>query len=181
VVALKDDSAAIKKKKLANEREKKRQKQMQGATMVRDPRFGSNMMTVRRAVRDAYRNLPFHDFVALINFLLRGLKHIKHYDAQVHITYWHSDDPVIKHLMGEEGNKYPANILREMGFVCVFGLYWVWPDKHLTGFGKGISRLVPLHCPGLEKMRLDDLIKLISHCRKSLDKTGKKFTGHCRS
>jgi len=182
VAPMNDDSAAnLKKEKAMKEREKKRQKQMAGATMVRDPRFGTNIMVVRRALRDAYRNLPYNDFVALVNFLLRGLKRIKHFDATVHLTYWHADDPVVRHLLGEhDTNKYPTEVLRAMGFVCVLNSYWVWPDKHLRGLGKSMDRLVDAHCPGREKMRLDDLIKLIQHCKKSLDKAGRKFTGHCR-
>merc|ERR1719502_2423039 len=104
--------------------------------MVRDPRFTSSVMTVRRALRDAFRNLPYNDFVALVNFLLRGLKHIKHYDAAVHMTFWHADDPVVRHLLGEhDSNKYPRSVLEAMGFECIkydgFEKFWVWPEKHL--------------------------------------------------
>jgi hypothetical protein len=181
VISEKSAQAAEKKK----EREKLIAKKVakQSALIVRDARFATNVMPVRRALRDAYRNLPFTDFVSFINFLLRGLKRMKHVDAAKVITYWHSDDPVISHVLGAHcSNQYPKMVLEEMGFVCVFECYWVWPEKHLKpNMGHNISRLVPAHCPGLQKVRLADLIKLVTHCRKSLEKYGKSYTGHCRN
>jgi len=165
----KEDKARLAAKKAAK----------QSTSIVRDPRFATNMLPVRRALREAYRNLPFTDFIAFINFLLRGLKRIKHVTGIRDLTYWHSDDPVVSHLMGVmHVNPYPADVLRAMGFVQLYDTYWVWPDKHLRYEGVNIQRLVPPHCPGLEKMRLDDLIKLVTQCRKNLEEFGKTFKGH---
>jgi len=168
------------KKKEERARQAAKKAAKQNLTMVRDPRFGTNMLPVRRALRDAYRNLPYMDFIAFINFLLRGLKRIKHVSSAREMTYWHADDPVVSCLMGElHTNPYPSDVLRAMGFVQLFETYWVWPDKHLNFEDVNIQkRLVPPHCPGLERMRLDDLIKLVTQCRKNLENDGKTFKGH---
>jgi hypothetical protein len=176
---IEDDDKSLSAQRRKSEKAKVAAKKQDSATTVRDPRFATNVLPVRRALREAYRNLPFTDFIAFINFLLRGLKRIKHVSSARELTYWHSDDPVVSHLMGElNQNPYPSDVLRAMGFVQLFDVYWMWPDKHLRIEGVNIKRLVPAHCPGLEKLRLDDLIKLVTQCRKNLEKYGKGFDGH---
>merc|ERR1712061_580824 len=89
----------------------------------RDARFRTDVFTVRQALREVYRNVSFEDFVTLINFVLRGLKLIKHYNPLERITYWHAEDPSFRHAVAS--NTYPRQLLLQMGFICVNGIYWV--------------------------------------------------------
>merc|ERR1719235_986019 len=83
----------------------------------RDARFRTDVFTVRQALREVYRNIPLEEFVTLINFVLRGLKFIKHYNPIDRVTYWHCEDPTFKFAAAK--NEYTRQLLLHMGFVCV--------------------------------------------------------------
>lgn len=146
----------------------------------RDPRFATDVFSVRQALRDAFRNLPFYEFVAFTNFLLRELKHIKHTSPEENVerpSYWHVDDPALTHLVGAtRTNKYPMAVLQEMGFK-EYDRYLVWPEKHLIPELKHGSRSQG----GWNRQRLDDMILLITDCHRTIVKEKKRFTGHCRA
>mmetsp|Transcript_7096 Transcript_7096/g.15284 ORF Transcript_7096/g.15284 Transcript_7096/m.15284 type:complete len:987 (-) Transcript_7096:113-3073(-) len=160
-------------------RTKKRPKLLRNATNIRDPRYKTDIFAVRQAIREAYRNLPHYDFVKLVNFILRGLRFIKHYNPEKRQTYWHADDPAFKHTMAV--NRYTTQLLLQMGFICLNDTYWVWPSLHLkfddTTSNWG-SRVVPEQCPGMDKHRLDDMVHLFMRCQRGLANDGRNFTGH---
>uniref|UniRef100_A0A7S0ZQC4 Uncharacterized protein n=1 Tax=Noctiluca scintillans TaxID=2966 RepID=A0A7S0ZQC4_NOCSC len=149
-----------------------------------DPRYNTMVIGVRQAIRDVFRNLPFNDFVKLINFLLRGLQTIKHPHGSP-VTYWHHDDPTFKYTMGLSAtNKYTRALLVEMGFVEI-RKYWVWPAQHLSMGGKSTAltwgeREVDQSCHGKNALRLDDMIKLFQTCQRNLRQASalERFTGH---
>mmetsp|Transcript_103814 Transcript_103814/g.180315 ORF Transcript_103814/g.180315 Transcript_103814/m.180315 type:complete len:1031 (-) Transcript_103814:67-3159(-) len=163
-------------------KEKKKKKRTFVKQPPRDPNFNTNVFSVRQALREAYRNLPYYDFVALINFVHRGLKSIRHTELKQVITYWHADDPILKHLTGEQAeNPYPEKLLTEMGFFLLDQKqgkrYWVWPERHLK---ERTARNVPRskNCAGTDKFRLDDMLKLVKLTQNCLNKQGKSFRGH---
>jgi hypothetical protein len=148
---------------------------------LRDKRFNTDVYTVRQAIRDAYRNMPRVDFCTFISFALRGIKAVRTYQPTERITYWHTADPSFR--LAVDSNKYTREVLRQFGFVCVNETYWVWPQKHLTyddDRGAWGSRVASPDCPGRDKLRLDDLIKLLRMCQAGLLSDGKKFTGHLK-
>jgi hypothetical protein len=158
---------------------------------VVDPKMKTDVFAVRQAIRRVYRNMPYYDFVKLINFTLRGMQLIKHSPAEV-TTFWHADDPTFKHTMGlQETNQYTRNLMEQMGFVrlrCKGLLYWVWPDKHLVAHDSKEKDVptwgrkeIPVHCPGKDPHRLDDMIFLLQSCQRSLHKEKGKFTGHFKA
>merc|ERR1712150_180027 len=153
---------------------------------IRDPTYKTDVFTVRIAMREAYRNMPHDDYGKLVNFVLRGLKLMKHYGGDksaAMITYWHCDDPTFRYSMGDDTgmNCYARQLLTQCGFVCVRDIYWVWPSKHLNLQEEGTwaHRMVPPHCPGQEKTRIADMISLFKAFQRSLIKSGPGFTGHC--
>jgi len=155
---------------------------------LRDPRYRTDVFPVRQAVREVYRNMPFHDFVKLINFVLRELMVLKH--AQVggsylDQTYWHRDDPSFRYTMGLSGkNEYTERLMIELGFAPLANTYWVWPAMHVTAHSSITdwgTRSLPLNCPGMDRERLDDAIKLMKGCQRALTAEGKAFTGHFNS
>lgn len=159
---------------------KKKKKKHTGKPPPRDPNFNTNVFSVRQILREAYRNLPYYDFVALINFVHRGLKSIKHSDV-TQISYWHADDPILKHLTGELGeNSYPEKLLTEMGFFLLDQKegkrYWVWPYMHLQDIKRNVPRSA--NCTGTDRYRLDDMVKLVKMTQNCLNKQGKAFRGH---
>mmetsp|Transcript_48188 Transcript_48188/g.108303 ORF Transcript_48188/g.108303 Transcript_48188/m.108303 type:complete len:1031 (+) Transcript_48188:40-3132(+) len=163
-------------------RRKKRRKR------IKDTKFETDVFSVRQAVREAYRNMPYDDFVKLVNFLLRGLQAIKH-PGRNSRTYWHADDPTFKYTMGPAGrNAYTRRLLEQMGFVMLNDIYWVWPERHFNlesekeraqrtwGYEK-----VPPKCPGQDAKRLDDMILLLRLTQRSIHKDGREhFRGHFR-
>jgi hypothetical protein len=168
---------------LANQRVEPRKKTrveaLRNKNGLKDGRFKTDVFTVRQSMREAYRNVPHDDFAKFINFVQRGLKFIRHYNPAERITYWHTEDPTFK--MTVCSNMYTEQLLLQMGFVCVNGTYWVWPEKHLNyRHDKGVwgSRIVPPDCPGSDKMRLDDMLTLFKLYQRILLRDGRKFTGH---
>lgn len=159
-----------------------RKKEHLSATMVKDPRFVTNMLSVRKAVRELFRNLPYYDFVAFVNFVLRKAKDIRHNAKPKVGTDWDIQDPSSQSVgLSHNTNPYPMAVLKEMGFVLVLEKIWIWPEKHLQSLGEtSRSRLVPANSPGLDENRLDDVIKLISQCKKKLDNNtrGRPFRGN---
>merc|ERR1712157_719413 len=114
----------------------------------------SKIFVIRQAIRQAHRNMPYNDFVSLINLLLRGFQAIKHNDC---LTYWHADDPVFKHTMGTaRKNPYTWKLLQKIGFVKLNEIYWVWPSVHL-----GDPSLSPFASHRDERDRVDDMIGLL--------------------
>jgi len=150
-----------------------------------DPNYKTDVYPVRQEIRRVFRNLPYDDFVKLINFLLRGMQFIKH--ARKSGTYWHADDPTFKFTMGaSSSNLYTRRLLRDMGFALLDDLYWVWPVIHMEEVQKLISNGIPVwgdeeiprSCPGRSVDRLDDMINLLRSCQKRLHKLGKAFKGN---
>lgn len=152
-----------------------------------DSHFKTDVYPVRQEIRRVFRNLPYDDFVKLINFLLRGMQMIKH--SRKSGTYWHADDPTFKFTMGASGsNMYTRRLLCDMGFAVVDNLYWVWPVIHMEEVQKLIKNGIPVwgdeeiprSCPGRSEDRLDDMINLLRNCQKKLHKLGKAFKGNFR-
>lgn len=154
-----------------------------------DPRWKTDVFEVRKALREVYRNLPYRDFIAFIEFLLRGLR-LLHSEIGANrylSSHWHVDDPSFKFAMGiHERNKYTRRLLLQMGFVKINSLYWIWPSVHLSMEKKKAlfwaDSVVPEECPGKDKSRLDEMIKLLSACagetQRDLNRGGGRFTGH---
>merc|ERR1719201_3281245 len=95
----------------------------QPVKVMNDPHFKTDVFSVRQEIRRVFRNLPYDDFVKLINFLLRGMQMIKH--SRRTATYWHADDPTFKFTMGVScSNLYTRRLLLDMGFALVDNLYW---------------------------------------------------------
>mmetsp|Transcript_117993 Transcript_117993/g.252007 ORF Transcript_117993/g.252007 Transcript_117993/m.252007 type:complete len:952 (+) Transcript_117993:121-2976(+) len=151
-----------------------------------------DLFTVRQAIRQVHRTMPFSDFISLINYLLRALQTIKLSMSAVvtdslQVTYWHVDDPIFRHTMGAEGtHRYTQKLLVKMGFVKLGGLNWVWPAAHLD-LGKGNRGLpswgiaaVSADCPGRHSGRLAEMIRLLKSCQLGIvhSKAGGSFTGH---
>lgn len=152
---------------------------------TQDSRFKTDVYPVRQEIRHVFRNLPYDDFVKLINFLLRGMQMIKHNRRGA--TYWHVDDPTFKFSMGVFGsNLYTRRLLLNMGFALLDNLYWVWPVVHMQEVSRLASSGVPVWgdeeiprtCPGRNADRLDDMITLLRNCQKRLHKLGKAFNGN---
>jgi len=136
---------------------------------------------VRQALRDAYRNMPYWDFVVFVNFLLRGLHRIQAED-DARESYWHKDEPVFQSALAVKAkNMYCTDLLEKMGFVRVAGVYWLWPSVHLKEERHrvfwGLAE-VPHQCPGQDEQRLQDMISLVTACLVALNNQGKSFTGH---
>eukprot|EP00931_Biecheleriopsis_adriatica_P043960 TRINITY_DN25120_c1_g1_i1.p1 TRINITY_DN25120_c1_g1~~TRINITY_DN25120_c1_g1_i1.p1 ORF type:complete len:1080 (-),score=232.11 TRINITY_DN25120_c1_g1_i1:65-3304(-) len=149
-----------------------------------DPRFRTNVMSVRRAIREAYRSMPFADFKNLISYFSRKLKFFKS-DANKEggVTYLHGDDPIFKNSTIGNGNPYAAELMRKMGFYCLGSKYWVWPAQHLdadTATGMWLPQEVPQDCVGRDRWRLHDMISLFAMCHETLLREGNDFTGHMR-
>lgn len=149
-----------------------------------DPALVTDVHSVRQAIRAVHRNLPYSDFIKLINFLLRGMQLIKH-SPKESLTYWHVDDPTFKHTMGAEGtNRYTRELLGQMGFVLIADVYWVWPRVHLELEGNiptWARKEVPVNCPGRKERRLEDLIILFRSCQRAMHKEGRDFRGNFRT
>lgn len=178
--------ALTEKEQKEKERLKKKKKKVKPKQSINDPRFKTDVFSTRQMIRQVYRNLPHDDFVKLINFLLRGMRFMKHSPPD-RPSYWHADEPTFKHTMGQGAtNPYTRLLLVQMGFVCVNQLYWAWPALHLKPKketdGKRIEtwgdKVVPPHCPGKHKDRMEDMILLFRLCQRALNQRGEKFTGH---
>jgi len=173
----------VKKKAVQAKKVNKKKRKKPRAKVVKDSRFKTDIFNVRQAIRIAYRSVPHDDFVKLVNFLLRGLKLIKY--AEEACTYFHVDDPSLRHSTGVSGkNRYTKDLLLQMGFICVNHTYWVWPQQHFDAPEQGVKgahwgvKMVPHDCPGNDVHRLNDMIKVFKDCQKTLHKQGKTFTGH---
>jgi hypothetical protein len=147
-----------------------------------DPRFHSDIFTVRAALRECHRNMPHDDFVKLINFMIRGIKLIQR-SSHPSQAYWHVNDPTFRHNTGILFmNQYCQQLLQVMGFICVNNIYWVWPEKHLDLSKEGGrdwgSQLVPRTWHGRNSDRLGDMEHLLFHCQIGLLKQGPSFNGH---
>merc|ERR1719502_2270552 len=78
-----------------------RGKMKKQSKVMNDSRFKTDVYSVRQEIRRVFRNLPYDDFVKLINFLLRGMQMIRHTKRSQ--TFWHADDPSFKFTMGIYG------------------------------------------------------------------------------
>merc|ERR1712048_821836 len=65
---------AEEKEEAAASKTRKKMRQLVNKHSVRDPGFKTDIYTVRVAIRETHRNMPFDDFVKLVNFMLRGMK-----------------------------------------------------------------------------------------------------------
>lgn len=147
-----------------------------------DPHMKTDVFEVRRAIRQVYRSMPFSNFVSLINFLLRGMEFIQH--SRGPESCWHADDPIFRHALGNKGtNTYTRKLLTQMGFVII-SVWWVWPSIHLDPSRRSSATwgeaVVPPTCPGKDRYRLDDMIRLLKSCQMSLHQAGSSFSGHIR-
>ncbi|CAE7662001.1 Lrrc8d, partial [Symbiodinium pilosum] len=149
----------------------------------RNNRQQSDELSVRRALRDVYRSMPFLDFSAFVSFLLRTLHSIKedkHDNAKGLSCSWHDDDPSFRHAVGAAGlNKYTCRLLEIMGFVHLNSICWIWPTVHLKSakHGKCWGHLqVPPDCPGLVKSRLERMIQVLTQCLVAINDKGPAFT-----
>lgn len=144
-------------------------------------RTHSGELAVRRAIRDVYRNMPFHEFSSFISFLLRQLHAIKE-DKGASPTMWHDDEPAFRHAVGAAGhNKYTCRLLEIMGFVHLNDKYWIWPVVHLKSgkHGKTWAHLqVPADCPGMVRARLEHMINVLAKCLVAINEKGTAFTGY---
>jgi len=169
-----------------------------------DGRFQSDVTDVRKDIRSNFRCMRKGEFVQLAGFILRGLRLVK---SQPGISsYWHVDDPVFKHCMGDGSNPYPFQLLKTMGFVMIrlpvdrkeegrrAGRYWVWPTSHLRRFcpmgeldQEGGDpemeetcwgkKLVKKDSPGRTEERLNDMIKLFKGLQRAIVSQGEAFNG----
>eukprot|EP00929_Paragymnodinium_shiwhaense_P042467 TRINITY_DN21973_c0_g1_i1.p1 TRINITY_DN21973_c0_g1~~TRINITY_DN21973_c0_g1_i1.p1 ORF type:complete len:1008 (-),score=276.40 TRINITY_DN21973_c0_g1_i1:131-3154(-) len=149
----------------------------------RDRRSQSDIFSVRQALRETYRSLPHHDFVKLVNVLLRALLAVK-YAPRESLNFLHTNNPTMEFSLGQKGsNKYTRHLMKKMGFVMLNELYWVWPSVHLDK-NKRVDphsviwgdTEVPEDCPGTSSTRLDDMVQLLTSCQRTVHKQG--FNGH---
>jgi len=153
-----------------------KKRQLHSKPVKPDHRFGTDVFTAKQALREARRNMTPEDYARLVNFVLRRVRIIGAADRDVQDApqdYWHVDDPNFRQSTGVGTiNRYARQLLDELGFVCVSGIYWVWPEKHLHLDGDaGLwgHSLVPANCPGRVEQRLGDVIKLLEGSRKRKD------------
>lgn len=139
-------------------------------------------LAVRRALRDVYRNMPFHEFSSFISFILRQLHAIRENKPETAGTLWHDDDPAFRYAVGAAGhNKYTCRLLEIMGFVHLNDKYWIWPLEHLKSVkhGKCWAHLqVPSDCPGMLSTRLGEMINVLASCIQAVNEKGSAFTGY---
>lgn len=167
---------------------KKKERELNNKHNIKDPGFRTDVFTVRQAIRELYRNYTHDDFRKLVNYILRGMKAIKH-AKHSHTTYWHVDDPSFRHTTGNSKiNRYVKQLLVQMGFACIDNKYWVWPTTHLHqgGSADAITRAmswgtssVSKKCAGQNPRRLDDMIKMFEACQRNLSKA--EFDGHVKT
>eukprot|EP00930_Biecheleria_cincta_P055665 TRINITY_DN41965_c0_g1_i1.p1 TRINITY_DN41965_c0_g1~~TRINITY_DN41965_c0_g1_i1.p1 ORF type:complete len:974 (+),score=213.50 TRINITY_DN41965_c0_g1_i1:110-3031(+) len=147
-----------------------------------DSTWSTNVFTVRQALRDAYRNMPFFDFASFVGFLLRGLHQIRESRNNQGDSHWHQDDPSFSFAMGaDKSSKYTSTLLRRMGFVRLNDKYWVWPSVHLVFPEASVvwgMADVPPDCAGRDENRLEDMISLLTSCVISMNTKKQDFTGH---
>jgi len=147
-------------KKAPKKRAKKRVKNLQ---TVRDPRYKTDVVTVRQALREASRNMPHDDFNSMVNFCLRGLRLMQAPYGAGDVTYWHVDSPAFWHAFGVN-NVYSTQLLTEMGLICLDNRHWVWPSQHLNFTDEERvwgSKVVPSNSIGRNVHRLEDLCALL--------------------
>jgi len=139
-------------------------------------------VAVRRALRDAYRNMPYNEFSSFISFILRQLHAIRENKHETAGTLWHDDDPAFRYAVGAAGhNKYTCRLLEIMGFVHLNNKYWIWPLEHLKSakHGKCWAHLqVPSDCPGMISSRLGEMINVLANCIQAINEKGPAFTGY---
>lgn len=185
---LRDQATAPKERKVLDTGKDDRiLRELRSKSTKPDPRFHSDVFTVRAALRECHRNMPHDDFVKLINFMIRGIKLIQR-SAHPSQAYWHVNDPTFRHNTGILFmNPYCQQLLQVMGFICISNTYWVWPEKHLDLSKEGGQdwggQLVPRTWHGRNSERLGDMDHLLFHCQLGLLKQGSKFNGHlhCKS
>eukprot|EP00397_Hematodinium_sp_SG-2012_P005045 GEMP01005062.1.p1 GENE.GEMP01005062.1~~GEMP01005062.1.p1 ORF type:complete len:1011 (+),score=218.59 GEMP01005062.1:53-3085(+) len=161
---------------------KKKQAHAHIMKQVRDPRFKSDVVPVRKCIREVYRSRPPDEFFKLVNFLLRGLRYIKH-APPTQASYWHENDPIFANTINN--GPYAIKLLEVMGFYKLAN-YWVWPASHIkvpTMNRRGSAvcwgdQEIPKDWIGRRPDRLDDMILLFKHCQKALHKTKGNFSGH---
>lgn len=164
--------AQVKKKKTATGQMRKQ---------VKDPRFKTDVVPVRKCIRDVYRSRPPDAFSKLVNFLLRGLRYMKHAPATVP-SYWHESDPIFRTTVGHDA--FSVKLLEVMGFYKISS-YWIWPALHVKPTTVNGEKMVvwgdqeiPDTWIGRHPDRLDDIILLFKACQKTVNTTTRTFTGH---
>jgi len=133
----------------------------------------TDILKVRQTIREVYRNMPYSDFSALINYLLRALQTAKH---SAGATYWHADDPSFSHTLGQGGtNEYTRKLLVQIGFMQRSDVYWVWQGRD----GATQKGAAPVAAD-----RLDEMLRLLKSCQTTMHtmhRQKQKFTGHFSS
>ena len=98
--------------------------------------FVTDVTPVRKAIRAVYRNYTWTSFVAMVNFILRGMRLMQHsVDKIDKQTYWHTGDPTFISIMGNGcASVHSLYLLQQMGFVLVENHKWCWPRVHVFSF-----------------------------------------------
>lgn len=188
--ALSSEEAKARRTKLRLQAGRKKKKETKRTAKtkkpIRDHRFKTDVLSVRQAIREAFRNMPFVDFTRLVNYFARKLKLLRApLDEEGAVLYWHCDDPVFKHATGEtEMNPYAKSLLLQMGFVCLNDMFWIWPARHMADVQHEksiwLTQFIPSRCPGNDRRRLVDMIALFRLCQQTIIREGNDFTGHMR-
>lgn len=181
----KAESSGSVKSKRARKKKAKKKKTQKNDPPIHDSRFYTDVLSVRRALREAYRNMPPDDFKGMVSYMFKKLKLFKHAaNEEGAILYLHADDPSFKNTTGLENvNSYVENLMFSMGFVRLNDIHWVWPARHWDAeneSGIWLSHIVPTSCPGKSMRRLHDMIELFKMCKQVIVKEGKDFSGHMR-
>eukprot|EP00930_Biecheleria_cincta_P046471 TRINITY_DN32050_c0_g1_i1.p1 TRINITY_DN32050_c0_g1~~TRINITY_DN32050_c0_g1_i1.p1 ORF type:complete len:1053 (-),score=195.73 TRINITY_DN32050_c0_g1_i1:246-3404(-) len=177
-------SGSVKSKRDRKKKAKKKKTHKKALT-IHDSRFYTDVLAVRRAIREAHRNMPADDFKGMVNYMFKKLKLFKHAaNEEGAILYLHADDPCFKNTTGlEHINPYVESLMFTMGFVRLNNIHWVWPARHWDSEKESsiwISHVVPSSCPGKNMRRLHDMIELFKMCKQVIVKEGKDFAGHMR-
>lgn len=177
-------SGSVKSKRDRKKKVKKK-KPHKKRPVIHDSRFYTDVLSVRRAIREAHRNIPGDDFKGLVLYMFKKLKlfkHAAHEDGA--LIYLHADDPCFKNSTGLGNiNPYVEALMFDMGLVRLNDIHWVWPARHWDSANESsiwLSHVVPAHCPGKNMQRLHDMIELFKMCKHVLVKEGKDFAGHMR-
>jgi len=150
---------------------------------AKDPRFSTDMLEVRIALRNAFRAMSPQTFTLLVNWLVRTMRNMQS-AARPQQMYLHVDDPVYRMLVQR---KEVEALLETLGFVEL-NSWWVWPRLHLPyacppidrdarGASWGMGK-VHTGCLGTHKDRLDDCVVLLRACQQEMQNRKAAGTFH---
>merc|ERR1719321_665855 len=113
---------------------KTKRKQKKRRFAAKNPKFQTDTLEVRIAIRTCFRAVSRQHFSLLVNWLVRVLRYMQS-AANPMSSYLHEDDPVFRQLVTAAEAK---ELLVALGFVRLEP-WWVWPRLHL-----------PYACPPIE-------------------------------